>query len=48
MAVLESLSYGTPVIITKQCNLPLVFKSAGFEVSNDQKILLKFYKYILY
>ena len=49
MAVLESLSYGTPVIITKQCNLPLVFKSgAGFEISNEPKNIAEILQNIFY
>lgn len=47
MAVLEALSYGTPVMITNECNLDeVITRKAGYLISNDKKSLLESFQFI--
>ena len=42
MAVLEAMSYGLPVLISEECNLPLVFTSdAGIKVDPDTESIYR-------
>ena len=47
MAVLEAMSYELPVIITDECNLPMVFTaSAGLKVDTTVESIVTKLKYI--